>query len=223
MTTAEVGQLVYARGLGLRYGASPILHDIDLDIVEGSQLALTGRSGSGKTTLLLVLAGLLRPTDGTVSWPGLSAESVRRRGQIGMVFQAPSLMPELTAFQNVTLPLRLRGASLDAASTAAMRALTSVAAAELCGALPTQLSGGQQQRIAIARALAGGHRLVLADEPTGSLDRAHAHEAALALRDGVASTGGALILATHDPELAELFDQQLAVVDGSIMQSVRTR
>ena len=223
MTTPNDGQLVAARALGLRYGATRILHDIDLDIAAGSQLALTGRSGSGKTTLLLVLAGLLAPSEGTVSWPGLAEEPVHRRGQIGMVFQAPSLMPELTALQNVTLPLRLRGAHLDAAGEDAMRALRSVAAADLCDALPAQLSGGQQQRVAIARALAGGHRLVLADEPTGALDRAHAQEAALALRDGVATTGGTLILATHDPELAELFDQQLAVVDGSILQSVRTR
>ena len=92
---------------------------------------------------------------------------------------------------------------------------------DLADALPSQLSGGQQQRVAIARAIAGSHRLVLADEPTGSLDRAHAHEAALALRDGVAATGGALVVATHDPELAALFDQQLAVLDGEVVSAVR--
>jgi ABC-type lipoprotein export system ATPase subunit len=223
VTAGVDGQIVCARALGLRYGASRILHDIDLDIDAGSQLALTGRSGSGKTSLMLVLAGLLAPSEGTVRWPVLADQGVRRRGQIGMVFQAPSLMPELTAFQNVTLPLRLRGADLDAAGQRAMRALQSVAAVELGDALPGQLSGGQQQRVAIARAIAGDHQLVLADEPTGALDRAHAHEAVLALRDGVAATGGTLILATHDPELAELFDQQLAVVEGSILQGVGTR
>ncbi len=223
MKRSDEPRLVSARRLGLRYGSTEILHDIDLDVAAGSQLALTGRSGSGKTTLLLVLAGLLAPSAGTVGWPGLHSDPGQRRGQIGMVFQAPSLMPELTAVQNVTLPLRLRGADVDVASKEAMRALKSVAAADLRDALPAQLSGGQQQRVAIARALAGGHRLVLADEPTGSLDRAHAQDAALALREGVATTGGALILATHDPELAELFDRQLAVVDGSILQSVRTR
>ena len=214
--------LVSTRGLGIRYGDTQVLHDVDLDVPPGSHLALTGRSGSGKTTLLLVAAGLLRPSRGTVSWPGLPADPVERRGQIGMVFQAPSLMPELTAVQNVTLPLRLRGATRSAATDAAQRALTLVAALDLADGLPAQLSGGQQQRVAIARALAGEHRLVLADEPTGALDRAHAHEAALALRDGVAASGGALVLATHDPELADMFDQQVAVQDGTLSHLTRT-
>ena len=222
MTAADRSPLVAATSLGVRYGNTRILHDIDLDISPGSHLALTGRSGSGKTTLLLVLAGLLAPSEGQVTWPGLATDPTQRRGEIGMVFQAPSLMPELTALQNVTLPLRLRGADRAHASEESLRALARVAAADFAHALPAQLSGGQQQRVAIARALAGGHRLVLADEPTGALDRTHAHEAALALREGVAATGGALVLATHDPELAELFDQQLAVVDGIIHPSVRS-
>lgn len=222
MSAGEQTPLVSARSLGVRYAATSILHDVDLDIAAGSHLALTGRSGSGKTTLLLVVAGLLTPSEGEMTWPGLAADTVRRRGQIGMVFQAPSLMPELTALQNVTLPQRLRGVERSTAEEDAATALAAVTAGDLAEALPAQLSGGQQQRVAIARALAGRHRLVLADEPTGALDRVHAHEAALALREGVAATGGALVLATHDPELAEMFDQQLAVVDGTISQSVRT-
>jgi ABC-type lipoprotein export system ATPase subunit len=215
--------LVSTRRLAVRYGRSVILHDVDLDVAAGSHVALTGRSGSGKTTLLLVLAGLLPPSDGTVSWPGLSQDAQVRRGQIGMVFQAPSLMPELSALQNVTLPLRLRGVPVGAAREAAVRGLARVAAADLADALPAQLSGGQQQRVAIARALAGDHRMVLADEPTGALDRFHAREVALALRDGVAATGGALVLATHDPELAAMLDQRLAVVDGRVTEAVRSR
>jgi len=222
MSAGEETPLVSARSLGVRYAATSILHDVDLDIAAGSHLALTGRSGSGKTTLLLVVAGLLTPSEGEVTWPGLAADAVHRRGQIGMVFQAPSLMPELTALQNVTLPQRLRGVERSAAEADAATALAAVTAGDLAEALPAQLSGGQQQRVAIARALVGRHRLVLADEPTGALDRAHAHEAALALREGVAATGGALVLATHDPELAEMFDQQLAVIDGTISQRVRT-
>lgn len=223
MTSTERTALVCATSLGVRYGATRILRDIDLEVHPGSHLALTGRSGSGKTTLLLMLAGLLAPSEGAVTWPGLAMGAAERRGQIGMVFQAPSLMPELTALENVTLPLRLRGESARAAREQSLSALALVAAADLAAALPAQLSGGQQQRVAIARALAGGHRLVLADEPTGALDRAHAHEAVLALRQGVAATGGALVLATHDPELAELFDDQLAVADGTLLQSVRSR
>lgn len=223
MTEAEERSLVSTRSLGVRYGPRLILRDAAVDIAAGSHVALTGRSGSGKTTLLLVLAGLISPSEGTVTWPGLSENPAVRRGQIGMVFQAPSLMPELTALQNVTLPLRLRGTALAPAREAALRALASVAADDLADALPAQLSGGQQQRVAIGRALAGHHRLVLADEPTGALDRAHAHEVALALRDEVAATGGALVLATHDPELADMLDQQLTVVDGSITASVGSR
>lgn len=223
MSAEEATCLVSIRSVGVRYGETTILRDLDLDVPAGAHLALTGRSGSGKTTLLLVLAGLLAPSHGTVTWPGLAADRARRRGEIAMVFQAPSLMPELTALQNVTLPLRLRGVGLEPAREDSIAALALVAALDLADALPAQLSGGQQQRVAIARALAGGHRLVLADEPTGALDRAHAHEAALALREGVSATGGALVLATHDPELAEMFDQQLAVADGTIQQSVRTR
>jgi putative ABC transport system ATP-binding protein len=223
MTSTEQAALVCATALGVRYGATRILRDITLEVTPGSQLALTGRSGSGKTTLLLALAGLLPPSEGTVTWPGLATKPAERRGQIGMVFQAPSLMPELTALENVTLPLRLRGETVDAARERSLGALGLVGAADLAASLPAQLSGGQQQRIAIARALAGGHQLVLADEPTGALDRAHAHEAALALHEGVAATGGALVLATHDPELADLFDDQLTVADGTILQSVRTR
>ena len=220
MNDAADTTLVSTRGLDVRYGRSVILHDVDLDIEAGSHVALTGRSGSGKTTLLFVLAGLLPPSEGGVTWPGLSPEPRARRGQVGMVFQAPSLMPELSALQNVTVPLRLRGATVDAARQASLRALAGVAAADLAEALPAQLSGGQQQRVAIARALAGDHRLVLADEPTGALDREHATEVALALRDGVAATGGALVIATHDPELAAMFDQQLAVVDGRVTDTV---
>jgi len=223
VSTATAGALVSARSLAVRLGHSPVLHDVDLDVLPGAHVALTGRSGSGKTTLLLVMAGLIAPSAGQVTWPGLSTDPLRRRGEIGMVFQAPSLMPELTALQNVTLPLRLRGVDLSRAREAAQEALASVAAQDLAKALPAQLSGGQQQRVAIARVLAGRHRLVLADEPTGSLDRGHAHEVAKVLQDGVAATGGALVLATHDPELADLFYDQLAVTEGRLHPSGVTR
>ncbi len=220
MSATQSGLLVRAESLGVRFGSTDVFRGVDLEIAPTTQLALTGRSGSGKTTLLLALAGLLAPTTGHVSWPGLDPDPHRRRAQIGMVFQAPSLMPELTAVENVTLPLRLRGTSVATAREAAMSALVALGVADAADALPAQLSGGQQQRIAIARALAGDHRLVLADEPTGALDRAHAHQVALALRDGVSAAGGALIIATHDPELAAMLDHQLAVTpDGHLTEA----
>lgn len=220
MTAACDRWLVQAEAVGASYAKVEVLSDVDLVVDPGAHIAVTGRSGSGKSTLLLVLAGLLEPSRGVVTWPGLPADPRHRRAQIGMVFQAPSLMPELTALQNVTLPLRLRGMDVHAARGAAHRALTDVSGSDFADAHPAQLSGGQQQRVAIARVLAGRHRLVLADEPTGALDRVHARQVALALRDGVAASGGALLLATHDPELAEMFDQQLAIVDGNLAGAV---
>jgi len=203
----------------MSYGTVPIFDHLDLEILAGSQTVVTGRSGSGKSTLLLVLAGLLNPTTGTVSWPGLSVDPRLRRAEIGMVFQAPSLMPELTAVENVTLPLRLKGASVAEARSSAQQALEVVAAADLADALPAQLSGGQQQRVAIARVLAGGHRLILADEPTGSLDRAHATEVLKALRDAVSASGGALVLATHDDEFAATFTDRIEIASAAKVAS----
>jgi ABC-type lipoprotein export system ATPase subunit len=210
----DLTPLVVAEGVGVRFGGSEVLTRVDLEVPPGAQIAVTGRSGSGKSTLLLALAGLLAPTTGLMTWPGLERDPHRRRGQIGMVFQAPSLMPELTALENVTLPLRLRDMGIAQARTAAMTALVALGIADAADALPAQLSGGQQQRVAVARALAGRHRMVLADEPTGALDRANAHQVVQALRDGVAATGGALILATHDPELAATLDQRLDIEAG---------
>jgi putative ABC transport system ATP-binding protein len=143
-----------------------------------------------------------------------------RRRQIGVVFQAPSLVPELTAAENVMLPLRLRGTSRQQAVAAALEALSIVDAAEAAQALPAGLSGGQQQRVAIARVLAGKPRLVLADEPTGALDRVNALSAVTALRDEVRRTAGALILATHDEELADLFAARTVLDQGRIAEGV---
>lgn len=221
MTTSRIVPLVVAESLGVDYGRNQIFDHLDLEICPGSQTVVTGRSGSGKSTLLLVLAGLLPATRGAVRWPGLSGEMSLRRVEIGMVFQAPSLMPELTAVQNVTLPLRLRGTAPEPSRFAAMEALALVGAADVADALPGELSGGQQQRVAVARVLAGGHRLVLADEPTGSLDREHAHQVVRTLREAVQATGGALILATHDEEIAGTFGDRVEIAPSPSSRTVR--
>ncbi len=210
------GPVVEAAGLQLDFGPTRVLADVTLAVDAGAELAITGRSGSGKTTLLLVLAGLLRPDAGVVRWPGLASDPGRRRAQIGMVFQAPSLLPELTAAQNVALPLRLRGSSVASAAALATDALEIVDLGDAAAALPAQLSGGMQQRVAIARVLAGRPRLVLADEPTGALDREHAFGVLTALRDAVATTGGSLVLATHDLELAGLLTDHAVLTDGRL-------
>ncbi|MCW2769982.1 MAG: ABC-type antimicrobial peptide transport system, ATPase component [Aeromicrobium sp.] len=201
--------LVAAESAGIDYGVTRVFEEIDLVIAPGTQTVITGRSGSGKSTLLLILAGLIEPSRGAVSWPGLSPDPRIRRGQIGMVFQAPSLMPELSALENVTLPLRLRGTSLATAWADSGAALATVGAADLADSRPAQLSGGQQQRVAVARVLAGRHLLVLADEPTGALDRENAQQVVSQLREAVTRAGGALLLATHDEEIAAGFTARL--------------
>lgn len=207
---------VHAERLSIGYGATRLLSDLDWRIGPGTEVALTGRSGSGKTTLLLVLAGLLQPSAGRLTWPALAANAGQRRAQIGMVFQAPSLLPELTAVENVQLPLRLRGQSTDRAKALARDALGAVDLSGALHALPYQLSGGQQQRVAVARVIAGRPRLVLADEPTGALDRDNARRTLALLRDQIREQNGALVVATHDVELAALLDQRAEVRDGRL-------
>lgn len=215
-TTAGTAPLVIADGIEVGYRGVPLIRAASWTVLPGTETALTGRSGSGKTTLLLVLAGLLAPLIGGVRWPGLALDAATRSGQIGLVFQAPSLLAELTARENVALPLRLRGASRPGAEQAAADALAAVGLAGAAQALPAQLSGGQQQRVAVARVIAGSPRLVLADEPTGALDRDNAAAVLTVLRDSVRESGGALIVATHDEELAALLAGNAAIRDGRL-------
>lgn len=211
--------LVEATDLTIAFGSRPVLAGVNVALDAGSELALVGRSGSGKSTLLLVLAGLLRADRGEVRWPGLSADPLQRRAQLGMVFQAPSLLSELTAEQNVALPLRLRGASRAAASEAAGRALDEIGLAGAASALPDELSGGQQQRVALARALAGGPLVLLADEPTGALDNETAHHVLRVLRSSITARGGALVVATHDEMLAADLADRWELADGRLVGS----
>lgn len=223
MTSASAIQewlTVRATGVRVSYQDRVVLDGVDVQLAVGDEYALTGRSGSGKTTLILALAGLLSPDVGGVEWPALAPEPRERRAQIGVVFQAPSLLPELTAVENVTLPLRLRGVPALQAGAEAGSALREVGITDAASALPAELSGGMQQRVAIARVLAGRHSLVLADEPTGALDRQHALQAVRALRDAVRRRGGTLLLATHDEELAALLPHRAALVDGRLQAQV---
>ncbi|MEO6204841.1 MAG: ATP-binding cassette domain-containing protein [Mycobacteriales bacterium] len=193
-----------AHDLTLSYGMRTILRDFSLRLEAGEQCALTGRSGSDKTTLLLVLAGLLRATTGSITW------DVARR-EILYIPQAPSLVPELTAVQNASLGLRVRGVSPAEAEDAARHQLRMLGLQDADQALPAQLSGGMQQRVALARALAVEPALLLADEPTGALDQTTAAMTVGVLKDYAVRTGGALIVATHDPDVAERFPRQLTL------------
>lgn len=214
--------LVDAHGVGMSFGTSTVLDDVTLTLERGDQLAVVGRSGSGKSTLLLALAGLLPVRSGGVAWPGLAADPITRRAQLAMVFQAPSLIAELTAAQNVALPLRLRGQDRTSAYAAARDALADVGLGDAGEALPDELSGGQQQRVALARALAGRPLVVLADEPTGALDRTTGTHVLEVLRAHVAAVDGALVMATHDVELAMAMPTLVELRDGRLAATLPT-
>jgi ABC-type lipoprotein export system ATPase subunit len=183
-------------------------------VPEGARIAIMGPSGSGKSTLLHLMAGLDDPTVGTVEWPGIKGRL--RPGPIAVIFQGPSLLPPLTVLENVALPLVLAGASDDDAREGAHQALTLLRLDELSDKLPEEISGGQAQRVAVARALAGRPRLILADEPTGQLD----HENGAAVVDvllAAASHGdAALVVATHDPAVADRLPDRWEMHSGRL-------
>jgi ABC-type lipoprotein export system ATPase subunit len=209
----NAGALLTARGLGVSYGSTQIIRRLDLTLRPGADVALVGRSGSGKTSLLLALAGLLLPSAGSVQRFGLD------RRDIGVVFQSPSLLPELSAAENVALPLRLTDAA--GAREAHIRAVAALSELGIDSpdALPGQLSGGQQQRVAVARVLAGRPRVVLADEPTGALDRVTARVVLAALRSHRDNVDGALLVATHDTDVAATLLTRVTLDDGVLREA----
>lgn len=198
---------------------------VTLAVHPGELVAVRGPSGSGKTTLLNLLGGLDEPTSGTVTVAGVDlaglprAELLRlRREQIAFVFQSFGLLPELTATENVEVPLRL--ARVPAAERTE-RVAAALAAVGLTGHVrqrPGELSGGQRQRVGIARAVVGRPRVLLADEPTGQLDSVTAVEIMGLLQDLVHSQGLAAIVATHDPLLMERADRVLEIRDGRLSE-----
>ncbi len=217
--------LVRARDLRLTVpsaaGPVNILRGIDLDIAAGEAVGVVGPSGSGKTSLLMVLAGLERPTGGSVALAGQDLTALDedalarlRRASIGIVFQFFHLIPTMTALENVAVPLELAGA-VDALARAEAT-LRHVGLGHRLIHLPAQLSGGEQQRVAIARAFVAEPRLLLADEPTGNLDRATGAavmDVLFGLRERAGTT---LMLITHDPDLAARCGRQIHMQDGLI-------
>ncbi|SDR62235.1 ABC-type glutathione transport system ATPase component, contains duplicated ATPase domain [Rhizobiales bacterium GAS113] len=189
--------------------------DASCQIVSGDRIAITGPSGSGKSTLLNLMAGLLLPSSGEMSWPGLRQDVPLRPRQIGFVFQFPSLLPALTAVENVRLSLEI--ADLDASGAMdPVEALGLLSLAGLADKLPDQLSGGEMQRVAVARALATRPKVLLADEPTGQLDQETGQrllDALLAMLDG---TETALVVATHDPAVANRLERRWRMHAGRL-------
>jgi putative ABC transport system ATP-binding protein len=183
------------------------------------RVALTGASGSGKSTLLHLMAGLDRPTTGEISWPALGGKPQERPGLVGIVFQGPSLLPPLSVTENAALPLLLGGTAPEQATARAIAALSTLGIAELGGKLPEELSGGQAQRVAVARVLAARPRLILADEPTGQLDAAHAAQVADVLVEIAAELDAGLVIATHDPAVACRLAHRWRIHDGALSTS----
>ena len=200
------------------------MNAVTLDISPGEYLAVTGRSGSGKTTLLNLMAGLDRPTAGTVLFEGRDLAILPesglvelRRRKIGFIFQSFGLMPLLSAAENVELPLHVGGVSWRERRRRAQEALEVVGLGPRARHRPYELSGGEQQRVAIARALVTNPDVVFADEPTGELDATTAASVAAVLRDIALRRGVTVIVATHDPAVASLSDRTIELVDGALV------
>jgi putative ABC transport system ATP-binding protein len=220
-----------ARGLGKDYGSGPArvraVHAVDMDVAAGESVAIIGPSGGGKSTLLYLLGGLERPTSGSLQLTDQPLDGLPegrlarlRRHCLGFVFQAFHLVDELTALENVELPLLLAGASPHQARAGATELLGRVGLAERARHLPSALSGGQRQRVAIARALANEPAVVLADEPTGNLDGAATTEV-LRLFEELRTDGQTLVLVTHDERIAATADRLITMRDGTFVNEVR--
>ena len=205
--------LIRIRGLAKSYHRGEqdiaVLLGIDLDVAAGEFVALMGPSGSGKSTLLNLIAGIDQPSAGTIQIGGVDIATLGegeladwRAAHVGFIFQFYNLIPVLSAFENVELPLLLTGLSARQRRERVTQVLALVALSDRADHLPSELSGGQQQRVAIARALVGDPTLIVADEPTGDLDRATGEEVLSLLEQLVAELGKTIVMVTHDPKAA---------------------
>jgi putative ABC transport system ATP-binding protein len=221
--------ILSVRGLSKTYdpasARSVVLDAIDLDVAAGQVVVLLGASGSGKSTLLNLISGIDRPDSGKVLIDGVDitrlSETERtlfRRDHIGIVFQFFNLIPTLTVLENVTLPLELSGERRQDAEQRAVALLLRVGLADRAKDFPDRLSGGEQQRVAIARALIQAPSLVLADEPTGNLDRENGKRVMALLIELTREAGRTLIMASHDPTLIPLADRVVHIQDGVVQE-----
>ena len=205
------------------HDGSPALADVTMDVRPGESLAVMGPSGSGKSTLLNLIAGLDRPTAGTVTVGGERVDTLSetglarfRRRQIGMIFQFFNLLDDMTVLDNVLLPAQLAGMPTARARARVGDLLTALRIEKHRNAYPARLSGGERQRVAIARALVNRPALLLADEPTGALDTATGEEIGALLLD-LNQQGQTLILVTHNPDLAARYARRvIEIVDGRV-------
>ncbi len=223
---AETKAVFSARGIGktVKSGISDlvILQDIDLEVMAGEAVAIVGASGSGKSTLLAILAGLDTPTVGSVRLDGEDlfaldedARAQLRGRAVGFVFQSFQLLPALSALENVMLPLELAGR--PDAQSAAKAMLEKVGLGERLGHYPKHLSGGEQQRVALARAFVVQPKVLMADEPTGSLDAAAGESVIRLMFELNAQAGTTLVMVTHDEQLAQRCGRIVRLAGGKIV------
>jgi putative ABC transport system ATP-binding protein len=225
----ENGTVVVARDLTRRYGegetAVDALRGVSVDVNKGKLTAVMGPSGSGKSTLMHILAGLDKPTSGSVTVGGTEITNLKdseltklRRDHIGFVFQFFNLLPMLTAEENIRLPLSIAGEKPDKEFFAQL--IDSVGLSDRLSHRPSALSGGQQQRVAIARALVSQPEVVFADEPTGNLDSKTGAEILELLRRSVADMGQTIVMVTHEARAAAIADRVLYLADGQIVREL---
>ena len=223
----QVRDVVKAYPLGA--GEFVAINHLSLDIAQGEFVAVVGRSGSGKTTLLNLLAGIDRPTSGTVRVAGADLGSLSESGlaawrgrNVGLVFQFFQLLPTLTVLENVLLPMDFaKMIPVGERGDRAQHLLERVGVGDQADKLPATLSGGQQQRAAIARALANDPPVLLADEPTGNLDSATA-DAVLELFAGLHADGRTIVVVTHERDIRAIVGREVTLVDGRVVDDERT-
>lgn len=229
MSDQQVQPVISCSGVARKFSegelAVEVLGGVDFSIAPAEQVAILGHSGSGKSTLLQLLGGLDTPSAGEIFVEGENIANLNeanrgrmRNAKLGFVYQFHHLLPEFTALENVAMPLLIRGTRVDEAHTEAEIILGKVGLAERLNHKPGELSGGERQRAAIARALVTHPACLLADEPTGNLDRKTAERVYQLMQELNREFNTSLIIVTHDEDLASRMDRQLYLVDGQLQQ-----
>ena len=216
-------QMIELNNITKSFGSLNVLKGVSLTVNKGEILSITGPSGAGKTTLLQIMGSLDRPDQGSVLYDGIDITTMTekelaafRNSHIGFVFQFHQLLPEFTAMENIMIPMLIAGQGMNESRNRAMELLGILGLTDRAGHKPSELSGGEKQRIAVARALANKPDVILADEPSGSLDsknKEELHKLFFHLRDTMGQT---IVTVTHDESLSELADRRINIIDGQL-------